>query len=135
MIRSFNYISILLPLFFLGTINHLAAQEIQKPDTIIHYVPYDTLMNELDEVVITGTRVSKRIIDIPYSVVRINNLQYRHDRKIGVNDVLSSVPGMFLQSRYGNHDVRISIRVFGSRSRNPTGRHASRPSISTPLAG
>jgi iron complex outermembrane receptor protein len=116
MIRSFNYISILLPLFFLGTINHLAAQEIQKPDTIIHYVPYDTLMNELDEVVITGTRVSKRIIDIPYSVVRINNLQYRHDRKIGVNDVLSSVPGMFLQSRYGNHDVRISIRGFGSRS-------------------
>lgn len=116
MIRSFNYISILLPLFFLGTMNHLAAQEIQKPDTIIHYVPYDTLMNELDEVVITGTRVSKRIIDIPYSVVRINNLQYRHDRNVGVNDVLSSVPGMFLQSRYGNHDVRISIRGFGSRS-------------------
>ncbi|MEZ4766097.1 MAG: Plug domain-containing protein [Calditrichia bacterium] len=33
-----------------------------------------------------------------------------------MNDVLSSVPGLFLQSRYGNHDVRISIRGFGSRS-------------------
>jgi iron complex outermembrane receptor protein len=30
--------------------------------------------------------------------------------------VLENVPGLFLQSRYGNHDVRISIRGFGSRS-------------------
>ncbi|MCB0276804.1 MAG: TonB-dependent receptor, partial [Calditrichaeota bacterium] len=31
-------------------------------------------------------------------------------------NVITSVPGLFLQSRYGNHDVRISIRGFGSRS-------------------
>jgi iron complex outermembrane receptor protein len=92
------------------------AQEVSPPDTIIFYQSVDTAINELDEVVITGTRVSKRIIDIPYSVVRINNLNYRFDKKSGVNDVLSSVPGMFLQSRYGNHDVRISIRGFGSKS-------------------
>ncbi|MDT8394270.1 MAG: TonB-dependent receptor [Bacteroidales bacterium] len=91
------------------------AQE-TEPDTIFIYTPIDTAFNELDEVVITGTRVSKKIIDIPYSVVRINNLSYRYDKKTGANDVLASVPGMFMQSRYGNHDVRISIRGFGSKS-------------------
>jgi iron complex outermembrane receptor protein len=30
--------------------------------------------------------------------------------------MLSMVPGLFLQSRYGDHDVRFSIRGFGSRS-------------------
>ena len=109
--------SVIIPLFLLlaGSINSY-AQETEPPDTIIVYTPIDTLFNELDEVVITGTRVSKRIIDIPYSVVRINNMHYRYDKKIGVNDVLASVPGMFMQSRYGNHDVRISIRGFGSKS-------------------
>ncbi len=95
--------------------NRVFSQE-AEPDTIFVYLPPDTAINELDEVVITGTRVSKKIIDIPYSVVRINNLSYRYDRKVGVNDVLGGVPGMFLQSRYGNHDVRISIRGFGSKS-------------------
>lgn len=83
------------------------AQDAQQ-DTIITY--------NVDEVVVTGTRVEKKIIDIPYSVQRIDNTQYKFDRKVAVNDVLSFVPGMFLQSRYGNHDVRISIRGFGSRS-------------------
>ncbi|MCF8367615.1 MAG: TonB-dependent receptor [Bacteroidales bacterium] len=76
----------------------------------------DTLVNDLDEFVVTGTRVSKRIIDIPYSVARLNYVDYRYDKKIGSADVLSPIPGLFLQSRYGNHDVRFSIRGFGSRS-------------------
>jgi iron complex outermembrane recepter protein len=57
-----------------------------------------------------------KIIDIPYSVVRIGATQFQYDRKVAVTDVLGFVPGVFLQSRYGNHDVRISIRGFGSRS-------------------
>ena len=76
----------------------------------------DTVSNLLDEVVITATRVKKRIIDIPYSVYRIDFRNFEFDRKIGSDDVLSPVPALFLQSRYGNHDVRFSIRGFGSRS-------------------
>ncbi|MBI4535319.1 MAG: TonB-dependent receptor [Ignavibacteriae bacterium] len=77
----------------------------------------DTIKSYLiDEVIVTGTRTLKKIIDIPYSVQRIDNVDYKFDRKVSVGDVLSSVPGLFLQSRYGNHDVRISIRGFGSRS-------------------
>ncbi|MBM4165871.1 MAG: TonB-dependent receptor [Ignavibacteria bacterium] len=69
-----------------------------------------------EEVIITGTRTSKKIIDIPYSVTRIENYEYKFDKKIAISDVLSNIPGVFMQSRYGNHDVRISIRGFGSRS-------------------
>lgn len=76
----------------------------------------DSLFYETDEVIVTGTRIQKKIIDIPYSVVRIGNTQYKYQKKVSINDVLNFVPGVFLQSRYGNHDVRISIRGFGSRS-------------------
>lgn len=88
------------------------AQDV--PD--VEGVPPDTLMYETDEIMITGTRTEKRIIDIPFSVYRIDQSQYRYDKKTSVNDVLGNIPGLFMQSRYGNHDVRISIRGFGSRS-------------------
>lgn len=92
------------------------TQEISNPDSIIQINPDDSSTINIGEVVITGTRTSKKIIDIPYPVTRINYVDYRYDKKIGVDNMLSSVPGMFLQSRYGNHDVRISIRGFGSKS-------------------
>lgn len=76
----------------------------------------DTLFYQTDDVIVTGTRIHKKIIDIPYSVTRISNMQYKYEKKVSIGDVLSFVPGVFLQSRYGNHDVRISIRGFGSRS-------------------
>ena len=75
-----------------------------------------TAVYQIDEVVITGTRTYKRIIDVPYSIQRIDANQYKFDRKVSVGDVLGVVPGLFLESRYGNHDVRMSIRGFGSRS-------------------
>lgn len=75
-----------------------------------------TKMFQIDEMVVTGTRTTKKIIDIPYSVERIDNTNYKFEKKAAVDDVLQGIPGLFLQSRYGNHDVRISIRGFGSRS-------------------
>ena len=78
--------------------------------------PKDTLEYETDEIMITGTRTEKRIIDIPYSVFRVDQSAYKFEKKTAVNDVLQNIPGLFMQSRYGNHDVRISIRGFGSRS-------------------
>jgi iron complex outermembrane receptor protein len=52
-----------------------------------------------------------------YSTVsRFNSANWIINRKIGVQDVLLGVPGLFLQPRYGNHDTRITIRGFGSRS-------------------
>lgn len=101
-------------IFFIQS-TYLQAQE---PSTVRldTTASQDTLHYILDDIMVTGTRTEKRIIDIPYAVQRISNSQFRFERKISVNDVLGTVPGMFLQSRYGNHDVRISIRGFGSRS-------------------
>jgi iron complex outermembrane recepter protein len=82
----------------------------------IEQPPPDTTEYEIDEVIITGTRTKKKIIDIPFSVTRIDQSQYKYSKKTAIDDVLGSVPGLFMQSRYGNHDVRISIRGFGSRS-------------------
>jgi len=76
----------------------------------------DTLSYATDDVVVTATRVEKKIIDIPYPVIRLKNTQYKFSKRVSVDDVLENVPGLFLQSRYGNHDVRIAIRGFGSRS-------------------
>jgi iron complex outermembrane receptor protein len=71
---------------------------------------------QIDEVVVTGTRTYRKIIDVPYSIERIDNTEFKYERKASVDNVLGSVPGLFFQNRYGNHDVRISIRGFGSRS-------------------
>ena len=91
----------------------------QKKDSILYLIPIDqidSIKYETDEVIVTGTRTNQKIIDIPYSVVRISPTQFKYDRKVSISDVLNAVPGVFMQSRYGNHDVRISIRGFGSRS-------------------
>ncbi len=114
--RSHYFLTfVFLSLLCVGSL-HIKAQETLQPDTVIAINPNDSSSININEVVITGTRISKKIIDIPYPVTRINFVDYKYDKKIGVDDVLSSVPGMFIQSRYGNHDVRISIRGFGSKS-------------------
>jgi iron complex outermembrane receptor protein len=78
--------------------------------------PSDTVKYQTDEIIITGTRIEQKIIDIPYPVMRINQTSWLTSRKVGVQDVLLTVPGLFLQPRYGNHDTRITIRGYGSRS-------------------
>lgn len=76
----------------------------------------DTTKYEIDEVVISATRTEQKVIDIPFSVQRVDQSQWKSTRKMGMNDVLSVIPGLWLQPRYGNHDVRVSIRGFGTRS-------------------
>ncbi len=101
---------------FVFSISAQEKTDTTKPGDQYHLRIADSLFYETDEVMVTGTRIQKKIIDIPYSVVRISNMQYKYEKKVSIGDVLNFVPGVFLQSRYGNHDVRISIRGFGSRS-------------------
>jgi len=109
---TFSYLVILL--FFMLSSAVVQAQVLVVGDTSMSKI--DTLSYETDDVVVTATRVEKKIIDIPYPVIRIKNTQYKFNRRVSVDDVLGNVPGLFLQSRYGNHDVRVAIRGFGSRS-------------------
>ncbi len=111
-IKTFSYLIILL--FFTLFTKAMRSQVLVVGDTTVAKI--DSLAYETDDIVVTATRVEKKIIDIPYSVVRLKNTQYKFSRKVTIDDVLENVPGLFLQSRYGNHDVRVSIRGFGSRS-------------------
>jgi iron complex outermembrane recepter protein len=76
----------------------------------------DSLKYEIDEIVVIGTRAKERIIDIPYSVFKVDKKELGLGKKVSAKDVLADVPGLFLQSRFGTHDLRISIRGFGTRS-------------------
>ena len=108
--------TVLILLFISLTLGTKAYCQTGDSEQKIRTTYADTIKYQTDEVVVTGTRVEQKIIDIPYPVYRINNYQFQFDRKVSINDVLISIPGVFMQSRYGNHDVRISIRGFGSRS-------------------
>ncbi|MCP4909923.1 MAG: TonB-dependent receptor [Bacteroidetes bacterium] len=107
-----NHIRLILSFIILLYIPQISAQ-------IVDYnLMDDTINSNIDEVIITGSRIQKRVLDVPYPISRIDYREFKYDRKIGVNEVLESVPGVFLQSRYGNHDVKISIRGFGSKSKS-----------------
>ena len=90
------------------------AQEMRHADTATRAM--DSLRLELNEVVKTPTRGLKKIIDIPSPAVRLNAENYRYDRKIGSDAILSAVPGLFVQSPYGDQDIRISGRGYGTMS-------------------
>lgn len=94
--------------FLAGGIVPLLAQDEDTTEALKMYM--------IDEVTVTGTRTTKKIIDVPFPTMILDTRDYRFERKTAVNDVMQDVPGLFMQSRYGNHDVRISIRGFGSRS-------------------
>jgi iron complex outermembrane receptor protein len=115
MFKSKTVSPVIIILFIMLSSTALRAQPVLVVgDSAISKV--DSLSYATDDVVVTATRVEKKIIDIPYPVIRLKNTQFKFSKKVSVDDVLENVPGLFLQSRYGNHDVRIAIRGFGSRS-------------------
>jgi iron complex outermembrane receptor protein len=91
------------------------AQENAHRDSIKNETE-DSLKYQLEEFTTVGTRTQERIIDVPYSVFSVDKKELSFGKKVSAKDVLADVPGLFLQSRYGNHDIRISIRGFGTRS-------------------
>ena len=99
-------------LFFLpGIIFSQETDSLKTEDREKEEVHYET-----EDVVISGTRNPEKIVDIPYSVFKTDKKEMKYARNVSVKDILNDVPGLFLQSRYGSHDVRISIRGYGSRS-------------------
>ena len=85
----------------------ILAQEVEYKDTTEY---------KIQDVVVVGTRSTEKIIDIPYSVFRVDKKELAYGKKVSARDVLADVPGLFLQNRFGTHDLRISIRGFGTRS-------------------
>ena len=74
--------------------------------------------SSLGPITITGTRVEKKIDEIPaaVSVVGQDEIQLGTEQ-LGLDESLGGVPGLFMLNRYNfAQDLRASIRGFGSRS-------------------
>ena len=52
---------------------------------------------EIEGTTITATRTEKKIIDIPFSVFRVDKEELIYGKKISAKDLLQDVPGLFLQ--------------------------------------
>lgn len=75
----------------------------------------DTLVVPLEEVVVTGTRVPESVLRAPAAISVRDRRGYESGRGLSIADALSRMPGVFVQSRSGGQDVRITIRGFGAR--------------------
>jgi len=75
----------------------------------------DTLTVNLSQITVTATRYAENILEVPYAVSIIPSSQLKSVKGYGLDEVLSSVPGVLAQSRTGNQDVRLVIRGFGAR--------------------
>jgi len=94
---------LLLPLLLVPS---LAAQ---VPDTTVR----DTV--PLSPVTVTATRHATSLMAVPLAVTQIKKRDLFGTAGYGLDDALSLVPGVVAQSRYGNQDVRITIRGYGAR--------------------
>jgi len=104
--KIFTFIRLIILVFLFTHSNNLA----QENESV------DTTKFETQDVVVVGTRSAEKIIDIPYSVFRVDKKELSYGKKTSARDVLADVPGLFLQNRFGTTDLRISIRGFGTRS-------------------
>ena len=75
----------------------------------------DTLSVSLEQVTVTATRYAEKLLEIPYAVTVIPSAQLKTIKGYGLDEALSTVPGVLAQSRDGNQDVRLVIRGFGAR--------------------
>ncbi|MBI5867301.1 MAG: Plug domain-containing protein, partial [candidate division Zixibacteria bacterium] len=75
----------------------------------------DTAIYQLPPIVVFGPRMPEALARIPLAVGVVDSAALNRSKGYGIDEVLGSVPGVLAQSRYGNQDVRISIRGFGAR--------------------
>ena len=69
----------------------------------------------LPPLTITATRDTQSWLLVPLAVTRLTPRDLFGRSGYGLQDALSSVPGVVVQSRAGGSDVRVSIRGFGAR--------------------
>ncbi|HZW60553.1 MAG TPA: TonB-dependent receptor plug domain-containing protein, partial [Woeseiaceae bacterium] len=73
---------------------------------------------QLDEIVVTATRLETSLRDTTRAVSVIDKQQIQNaTQQLGIDEALASVPGLYMQNRYNfSQDLRVSLRGFGARS-------------------
>ncbi len=77
--------------------------------------PADTLVVPMSQIVVSGSRVRQSLLRTPAAVSVVDRAQFANGRGIGLDELLTGVPGVLVQSRGGSQDVRITIRGYGAR--------------------
>ena len=74
--------------------------------------------NELDEIVVTATRMETSLRNSSRSITVINQDRIQNGtQQLSLDESLVGVPGLYMQNRYNfAQDLRLSLRGFGSRS-------------------
>ena len=80
-------------------------------------VAQDTGAGALEEIVVEATRLSRTLLSVPTAMTVVSKDEIQLGRQqLGLDEVLTRVPGLFMQNRYNfSRDLRISIRGFGAR--------------------
>src|SRR5580693_10253644 len=78
----------------------------------------DSAASELDQLVVTATRVTQSSADLPVSIDRVSQQQIRDGQlQVNLSESLSAVPGVSVENRQNYaQDLQISVRGFGARS-------------------
>ena len=75
----------------------------------------DTLVVPMPGIVVTGSRVNESLLRTPAAVTVVERASYANGRGVGLDELLNGIPGVFVQSRAGAQDVRLTIRGYGAR--------------------
>lgn len=67
------------------------------------------------DLTVSALRQPEKNLEVPLAVTVLGLRDIQLKRGYGIDDILQSVPGVFVQNRAGNQDLRISIRGFGAR--------------------
>jgi iron complex outermembrane receptor protein len=72
----------------------------------------------LEEILVTATRIERAVGDVGRSISVVGKDRIQSATQlIGMDEVLNSVPGLYMQNRYNfAQDLRIAVRGFGVRS-------------------
>ena len=67
------------------------------------------------DITVSALRQPEQNLEVPIAVTIIDLRDIQLKRGYGIDDILQHVPGVLVQNRSGNQDLRISIRGFGAR--------------------
>ncbi|MFN8368090.1 MAG: TonB-dependent receptor [Candidatus Kapaibacterium sp.] len=87
----------------------------QKTTSQLPTIKRDTIVYNTNPITVIANRQTTLNLDVPLAVTVVPQEQLRNNRGYGLDEALSLVPGALVQSRTGNHDVRVLIRGFGAR--------------------
>ncbi|MGA1415032.1 MAG: TonB-dependent receptor, partial [Candidatus Kapaibacteriota bacterium] len=67
------------------------------------------------DLTVSALRQPEKNLEVPLAVTVLGLRDIQLKRGYGIDDILQSVPGVLVQNRAGNQDLRITIRGFGAR--------------------